>query len=51
MRAAIASRATPANSAVTASSRARESPSSSQTAAFVIVDTGTGIAPTRIAAR
>ena len=48
----IASRASPANSPVTASSRARESRSSSPSkSAFVIVDTGTGIAPARIAAR
>ena len=48
----IASRASPANSPVTASSRALESRSSPPSpAAFVIVETGTGTAPIRIAAR
>ena len=49
---AAAATAVAANSRVTARNRARESWSSSATpSAFSIVETGTGIAPIRIAAR
>jgi hypothetical protein len=49
---AAAVKAVSTNSGVTASSRARESRSSSATpSARSIVETGTGTAPTRIAAR